>query len=277
MDHSAVVHARGRKADCLVTIGQIQRIPSGAEAQLRRWRHFVLAFGTLFAIASWHLFCREEAAAQMNAMDGDMEEDSAICPLGGAWDDPAPAPLPGWINPFASGTALQPHAEASKCVVCRSLVPFNFPLSPRGTPMTTDECLRFAGLLPPSGYIAMKQAQFGPLLYHDYFFSKKWTPPWPQATKWIKSAMAGCRSCQIVVDSVSAFCPGWFFDIANTPDALERDLFDNKIIIAWAKHNDRPMSVWLIDTDEEWLHRWRICLEVFTHPGTLILILDRVR
>ncbi|KAH7133708.1 hypothetical protein EDB81DRAFT_887521 [Dactylonectria macrodidyma] len=190
-------------------------------------------------------------------MEDDEEALSGLTSLLDIGSDNGPSPGSGNIG----------HTSVTlKCPTCRDLQRASIPKSPTGEPLSGDEALRAMGFLPPPGYVEVRPAVFGQLTYHDYYFIKSWTPPWPRATTWIKSAIEGCRGCQIVVEGASSFCPGWFEDVSKSPDALEHDLCENKIILAMAKRLDGPLLVWLVDTNEPWLNRRNICLEIFTHP-----------
>lgn len=152
------------------------------------------------------------------------------------------------------------------CHVCRDLVPAS-PNSSTSNYMDLKTLSLSLGLIPPPGYVELRNVSLAGQIMHDWFWVKPWTPPWPQATDWIKSATNGCRSCQIVVEGTTRFIPPWFSNMSSTADTLETTLTPAKIIVAFSKDIDSPLVVWLVDINEVWGHKRMISLEIFTHPG----------
>lgn len=171
-------------------------------------------------------------------------------------------------------TTSQGPGTSEPCPVCRDLAPCA-PLA--ASALDKNAWTIQNGLQPAPGSVQIQQIFFSSGLnpYHDIYQVKEYRPPWPQATKWIKSAIAGCTSCALVVEGTSRFVPFWFSEIGSTPGALDQDLFDNKIIIAMSFFGVEPLQIWLVDTSQPYHHRRLISLNMFTHPGECITSLTR--
>jgi len=211
----------------------------------------------------------------VNALPGDDDDDGTdIYPLGedprGTRDDATHPPgAPSFQSTTASELKALDSARATEpCPVCRGLVP-SMPIPGTASVMDLRELALQLGLGPPADHVRIEPIFMSSerYLYHDMISVKDYSPPWPQATTWIKSAMTGCKGCQLVVEGASSFVPFWFDDLCSTPGALQKDLFKNKIIMALSFFGNDPLHIWLLDTSKVQYHRRVICLELFTKPG----------
>jgi hypothetical protein len=92
-------------------------------------------------------------------------------------------------------------------------------------------------------------------------------PPLPGAATWIRSAIGGCESCQLVVDAISALRPGFFAEY-DPMDERSHGLAHKgwqAVVVP-----GEPLIVVLADASINWAHLRYTVLEIFTPKGTNI-------
>ena len=149
------------------------------------------------------------------------------------------------INNFHN--SAQPDSEPP-CKVCKGL-PYLVPS--RDTDWRLKDESRNMFLLPDAVCQKAKlpNCSTGVRIMNNYI------PPHPEAGQWLRSAMNGCTTCQIVVDGVDCIRPGWFGDGVSS--------LANKYIGA-AAVPDSPLTIILTDTSFEWYHERILTVELFS-------------